>query len=196
MSIKEEGAAVNGAKEVQAKYTEYHNEDNTERQSVFAEEWRLVVGFENDYAVSNLGRVMSFVRDPGGAILRPRPDTSGHLQVHLRDRWRFVHHLVLEAFVGPRPPGLETRHKNGRPEDNRLANLEYSSRARNHLDRKYHAGVRGWLRIDAVIGIKKRLAENRPGDFQRVIAKDFGVSQTAICAIKLERTHRHVEAAS
>ena len=34
-----------------------------------------------------------------------------------------VHRLVLEAFVGPNPPGLECCHNNGDPSDNRVENL-------------------------------------------------------------------------
>jgi hypothetical protein len=60
---------------------------------------------------------------PGKPIRRG----SGHQVVNLhRDGQkvpRYVHHLVLEAFVGPRPEGLVCCHWDGDPGNNRLENL-------------------------------------------------------------------------
>jgi len=51
---------------------------------------------------------------------------------------RRVHHLVLETFVGPCPEGMETRHLNGDPSDNRLENLAWGSREDQISDQKKH----------------------------------------------------------
>jgi hypothetical protein len=45
-----------------------------------------------------------------------------------------IHRAVMLAFVGPLPDGMVTRHLNGNPLDNRLANLEYGSPAENVQD--------------------------------------------------------------
>jgi hypothetical protein len=45
-----------------------------------------------------------------------------------------VHHLVLEAFVGPQPPGAEGCHWNDDPTDNRLENLRWDTRSANQFD--------------------------------------------------------------
>src|SRR5436309_3088927 len=42
--------------------------------------------------------------------------------------WRTVHRLVLEAFVGPRLPGMECRHLDGNTKNNRLSNICWGSR--------------------------------------------------------------------
>ena len=42
-----------------------------------------------------------------------------------------IHRLVAKAFLGPRPPGLETNHINGIKTDNRIENLEYVTHAEN-----------------------------------------------------------------
>ena len=42
---------------------------------------------------------------------------------------------VLEAFVGPCPPGLEACHGNDVADDNRLENLRWDTRTENQLDR-------------------------------------------------------------
>lgn len=42
-----------------------------------------------------------------------------------------VHHLILEAFVGPRPPGLHALHGDDDRANNRLDNLRWGSRSEN-----------------------------------------------------------------
>jgi hypothetical protein len=52
---------------------------------------------------------------------------------------RLVHHLVLEAFVGPRPPGMEACHfPDKSPKNNRMDNLRWDTQAGNIRDRAYH----------------------------------------------------------
>jgi DNA-binding CsgD family transcriptional regulator len=49
-----------------------------------------------------------------------------------------VHRVVLEAFIGPCPPGLQCRHLNGNPADNRLDNLCWGTPAQNTEDKRRH----------------------------------------------------------
>ena len=100
------------------------------------EDWRAVPGFEDLYEVSDLGRVKSLARLKRGRgnrmnplrerILKATP-CYGYLQVGLSEdgqvTYKKVHALVLTAFVGPRPEGMESRHLNGDRRDNHLANL-------------------------------------------------------------------------
>jgi hypothetical protein len=53
-------------------------------------------------------------------------------------RTRYLHRMVLEAFVGPAPDGMEARHLNGDRFDNRLENLAWGTRKENHADKKRH----------------------------------------------------------
>ena len=108
-----------------------------------AEHWLPVPGYEGFYEVSDLGQVKSLPRWTakglkGGRILKGTPAASGHLAVvlskHGNMRRRMVHQLVAEAFIGPRPAGLETRHWNDVPGDNRLLNLCYGTRKENIAD--------------------------------------------------------------
>lgn len=104
------------------------------------EQWRAVPGHEGRYEVSDLGRVRSLRRCI--VLATARASRYGHRSVSLsvagERRTARVHHLVLEAFVGPRPAGLETRHLNGDPSDNRLANLTYGTPSENQRDRVRH----------------------------------------------------------
>lgn len=105
------------------------------------ETWLPVVGYEKFYVVSDWGRVHSFSRTrrngrfTQGVMLRPGPQRKGYLTVSLCDgdsiRSGRVHQLVMAAFVGPMPTGLEVLHRNDIPGDNRLSNLYYGTRAEN-----------------------------------------------------------------
>lgn len=49
-----------------------------------------------------------------------------------------VHLLVMAAFRGPKPAGMQACHNNGDRRDNRLENLRYDTPASNQADRKSH----------------------------------------------------------
>lgn len=112
-----------------------------------SEEWRAVVGYEGCYEVSSLGRVRS-VREKGGILKSHAGNKYGHRYVGL---WKgtkkdlLVHRLVLEAFVGPCPPGMECRHFPDRdPANNRLDNLRWGTHRENEGDKEVHGTRRGW----------------------------------------------------
>jgi hypothetical protein len=75
------------------------------------ERWLPIAGTIHE--VSDQGRV----RSPGKGIRKlTQLDKSGgyHACLSLDGKIHYVHLLVLTAFVGPRPPGLECRHLNGK----------------------------------------------------------------------------------
>ena len=125
-------------------------------QPTDAENWKPVVGYEDAYEVSDLGRVRSLsrrvrlvtrqageiTRSVPERILRPGSARSGHVSVAIgKGNSRLVHQLVLEAFIGSRPEGFEVLHLNHDPADNRLVNLKYGTRSEN-LKMDYVAGAR------------------------------------------------------
>lgn len=101
------------------------------------EEWRDIDGHEGLYQVSNTGKVKSL---RSGKILKTDSGEWGHQRVNLgrRERGLRVHRLVLEAFVGPCPPGMECCHNNGDPSDNRVENLRWDTKKANVADRRKH----------------------------------------------------------
>jgi HNH endonuclease len=54
---------------------------------------------------------------------------------------RYIHRLVLEAFVGPCPPGLICCHNDGEPANNRVENLRWDTYQANEND-KFRHGTR------------------------------------------------------
>lgn len=121
------------------------------------EQWHLIAETLDRYEVSDQGRVRSrpYVitlrgqrageqRRVPGKILTPGAGPDGHLYVFIgsvtdgtRHR-RAVHHLVLETFIGPRPPGQESLHGNGDSADNRRRNLRWGTRSQNQSDAVRH----------------------------------------------------------
>jgi hypothetical protein len=117
------------------------------------EHWLPIPGYEGLYAVSDLGRIRSLDRvitrrtdgrtqKVKGRVLRLSRSVKGRPIVILsasgQSRTRPVHRLVLLAFVGPCPPGLEACHNNGDRTDNRLSNLRFDTHSANILDRQRH----------------------------------------------------------
>lgn len=84
--------------------------------------------------------------------MTPAKHKSGHMYVvtkwskKVRARKAAVHHLVLETFVGPRRNGMECRHLNGDPADNRLCNLAWGTREENVRDAIRHGTFRPYGR--------------------------------------------------
>lgn len=108
-----------------------------------AERWLPVVDYEGLYEISDWGRVNSLPRNTTrGGILKQATDKRGAKRVNLTkygvQEVRLVHHLVLEAFVGPCPDGFEGCHWDGVPSNNYLSNLRWDTRESNMADMVRH----------------------------------------------------------
>ena len=114
------------------------------------EEWRPVVGYEGLYEASSKGRVRSLDRADcrgriiRGRILKHRPLPNGRPRVSLSrngvTKDAYPYRLVLEAFVGPCPPGMEALHWDDDHDNNRLENLRWGTRAENMADMSRNGG--------------------------------------------------------
>lgn len=168
-----------------------------------AETWKPVVGYEDRYFVSDQGRVKSI---RSGILLRHSMVGSqrGYRAVKLYRAGEGINHrvhrLVLEAFVGPMPDGLETRHINGDSCDNRLENLKYGTRAENIKDKVAHGtdvGNRGSAHVGSrltesdVVELRQRYASG--GITQRKLAEEYGVNQSTVHRIISGQKWSHVQ---
>lgn len=113
-----------------------------------AERWLPVVGWEGLYEVSDHGRVRSLPRltrhgaNRKGRIMRPSALPGRYEFLTLtavpRKEYASVHSLVMAAFVGPRPGGMDVCHIDGNPVNNHLSNLRYASHSANMRDITHH----------------------------------------------------------
>ena len=112
-------------------------------EHVTDEIWKDVIRYEGLYQVSNLGKVRSVDRRiPNsvgsgtrlmlGKILSPSVcENPGYPSVVLSKRGKtksfHVHYLILNAFVGPCPIGMECCHKDGNRRHSCLENIWWNT---------------------------------------------------------------------
>jgi HNH endonuclease/NUMOD4 motif len=148
------------------------------------EEWRTV-DVVPAYQVSSLGRVKRIVPGRGarvGRILRATPDKDGYLVVSLSIRNERsvvkVHHLVLWAFVGPRPSREhECAHGDGNQANNNFDNLSWKTSKENKADKIRHGTHGLTLTIDDVREIRAR---RELGHTHKKIATDLELGLSAV----------------
>ena len=119
------------------------------------EVWKGVVGYEELYEVSSLGRVRSLPRICrklegkvmkdylyGGKMLKPYKDPRGYLSVRLyrndKTKDKKVHRLVAEAFLPNTDKTLQINHKDENKANNSVDNLEWCTGTYN---RNYGSGA-------------------------------------------------------
>lgn len=129
-----------------------------------------------------------------GKVLSVKRARDGYVRFTLKDAFgklknRYMHRLVLEAFVGPCPSGMEACHNDGNRANNALDNLRWDTRIANHADKAKHGTALkgeankggGKLTERDVLEIRRRLDTGEAGT---VLSKEFGVSNTMISKIK------------
>jgi len=129
------------------------------------EAWRAIPETSGEYEVSDKGRVRSasrlrtqrtkgdviVTRRLPGRPMRASDNGAGYQTVMLRIDGRgvrrYVHRLVLEAFVGPPPsPDHHGAHWDGDRSHNWLENLRWATPAENQADRERHGTLKTGLR--------------------------------------------------
>ena len=185
------------------------------------ENWKPIPNFPG-YDISDQGRVRSYwhikiircaitgkitgteyVLEPfPNKTLRPsltRNRPSVTLTINNRHFYRCVYRLVLEAFVGPRPAGMECRHLDGNPTNCFLKNLVWGTHSENMLDKTRHG-----TRHDSK-GMKQPLSKLTDDQVleirnlahlgiisQEEIGKTYEVSQSHVSRIHSRDVWKHI----
>ncbi len=182
--------------------------------------WREVSGFP-DYEVSSFGRVWSkprthvrtdyrngkdvTVRVGGrmlGASARYRKGRITLMTVALKPGGNMLlHHVVLNAFVGLCPQGMEACHNDGNAANNRLSNLRWDTHLENVHDSIRHgthspppllvgdAIGSSVLSEEDVIFIKRAPAKRGIGN---QLARKYGVCKSLVSQIRRDVIWKHV----
>jgi hypothetical protein len=105
-----------------------------------------------------------------------------------------VARLVLEAFVGLCPEGMEACHNDGNPTNNRVPNLRWDTRTNNQRDRiKHGTDSRGEKhpqhKLTELQVLKIRSCVN---ETQSDVAREFGISQSEVSVIKNNKRWKFV----
>ena len=163
--------------------------------------------WEHRYQVSDEGGVRSLgklcrvrhgrVAFRLGKVLKPIAKDNRYLVVVLADgdrkQQRAVHDLVLTAFVGPRPEGLQARHLDGNKAHNQLSNLCWGTAQENSDDRIAHGTQsRGESHPGAKINESAVRYIRRSSEHVKVLAERFGISKDHIYQVRTYRCWKHI----
>lgn len=109
------------------------------------EEWKLIKGFDGRFSISNEGRIkqneITYTSLQNKKIhheekiLEPYLWQSRYLRIDLISQRKgkkyrlntYIHKLVAEYFIGPRPEGCQIDHIDGNYLNNKVENLRYCS---------------------------------------------------------------------
>lgn len=121
---------------------------------ISGEIWSDIQGYEGHYQVSNLGRIKSLDRTVlrtnnspqprKGKILKLTNSVKGYFQTQLcrggKRKTKVLHRIIAETFLIRVKDHNEINHKNGIKNDNRIENLEWSTRSKN-MKHAFHIGL-------------------------------------------------------
>lgn len=166
------------------------------------EVWKDIPGFEG-YEASDAGRIRSVDRwnhfGPHrrwlrGRILRSRVNQkSGYEQIVFYKTTALVHQLIMLAFVGPPPEGMEVCHSDNDRLNNCLANLQYGTRRFNNQEKDKHGTHLKGVRHHQARLTEEDIRSIRDSDEKHaVLAMRYNVSESHIGGIKRGRYWGHL----
>jgi hypothetical protein len=155
------------------------------------------------YEVSNMGRVRSFWIWGHSKIGDSHRIMAPYLYRKSLNYARFcidirkeqkrvhakVHNLVLIAFRGPCPNGMEGCHTDGNGLNNNIDNLRWDIPQNNILDSIYHGTRKRKLNAEKVIEMRERW-ENKESIVS--LAASFGIAKRNVSMVVHKKAWRHI----
>jgi len=144
-----------------------------------------------------------------GEWWRMSPFRAGPGYLGVRLHWggachdRYVHRLVLQEFVGPCPDGMECRHLDGDPQNNRLGNLAWGTHQENMDDKKRHGthgtqprGESHYASTLSESDVLEIFSRPKIKGVCQSLAQEFGVSRHTVRGIRNGRVWSHLTGAN
>lgn len=164
------------------------------------EKWAEIPGTNGKYLVSDLGRILGQGRH-FKKVLKCGNDSKGYsfFRIFMNGGQKNVKvaRMVMLAFVGECPEGMQVNHKDGDKQNNRLENLEYVSCGENirhgwrtglYKKRQGESHNRSKLSDATVLEIRRRY----PNESLVTLARELGVTKQCIWHIVKRKTWTHL----
>lgn len=175
--------------------------------------WKPILGYENEYHISNFGNVKSlqrvFTRKDGKKltikekILTPSMDKKGYPRITLcninkKQITPKVHRLVAEHFIENPNNYTQVNHIDGNKQNNNITNLEWCTVLQNNV----HAKENNLL--NALKGEQHKMSKlnekdiiiirdlRKSGILLKDICKLFNVNERTISSICLNKSWKHL----
>lgn len=166
------------------------NSAREHRINLEGEVWMPINGYEEEYEVSNCGRIFSF-KAHRLMVLQKRKDLGMDIGLRNKNKKRIVfrvHRLVAFAFIKNPENKPEVDHINNDRTNNCVYNLQWATRAEQTTwayqrgrDRKYGESNKG-AKLTNIQAIEIR-QRHRDGERYSVLRKEYNISETGICNI-------------
>lgn len=144
---------------------DHADQEHSPSATTACEIWKAVVGLEGRYEVSSHGRIRSILSTRGNHGRKEshilKPGYGGvrvrYLRIALYDGsrkriGRYIHDMVLQAFVGPRPsPLYHGAHEDDDSFNNHLSNLSWQLGS----DNVRKANEKRWSPLDLLVGTRQ-----------------------------------------
>lgn len=146
---------------------------------------------DTKYQIESDGRV---INSKTGKTLTPVVKPTGYAEIRLCINGKQIclshHRIVYEAFNGSIPKGMQVNHLNGVKTDNRVSNLEVVTPSENQFKR---LNLRRGERVNTAKLTEKSVRDIKASKTpSKMLAKQFGVSVSAIIRIKSGKTWSHI----
>lgn len=160
--------------------------------------WKPIKGFEGKYLVSDLGRIKSLPNRTRKTelILKPQNQTYSFIDLCKDGKVKkmTIHRIVAMNFLDNPEDKPQVNHINGDKLDNRVVNLEWSTRSEN-VKHSYTTG------LNSSVGSKNsqcKLTEKEAIEIYNSKARtkdlsiQYNITQSTICDIRKGRSWTHV----
>lgn len=173
------------------------------------EQWKEIQGFENEYLISNYGRIKSKTRVYHCGTNHSVQKTIEEHILHVffrKDKYvgvtlkkngksfsREIHRLVAEAFIPNQEKKEQINHKDGDKHNNKVDNLEWITRSENALHSYFKLGNIKYKRNFSEQEIKEIKGLYLQGQSKNQLAKQYFCSRTTIKRIIENKSYQHVK---